>query len=392
MKLRHVFARTAGATAVLFFCVASPTSASDHLDTPTVIADPAADIGDIYAWMSPDGRRLNLVMDIVGHQFSDRLQYVFHVDSGPRFGVTDATIAVTCRFDIQGQASCHGGNVDPRRLRVFAGVRDDPFFNNVKGTRAALNAASAALHAGVKTDAAGCPAFDVATSRTILDQWRRTEGGPAKNMLAGWKTAALVISVDLDVVNRGGRLLAVWGAVHNTAGQQIERVGRPLTGNGLIGPLAPGDASDRRKEAYNRADQRSWPQFTPDLAQTLALYDGFDGTCGNQWNQWFADRKPEASKRYEVLAKILADDRLWVNSGSASCKQFLAVEMTELSDPLQTTSDSPSADCGGRTPDYDAVDVFRSLLVGGLTSGVTDGVDEDDRVHSTSEFPFLAQP
>ena len=56
--------------------------ASDHLDTPTVIADPAADIGDIFAWTSSDGKRLNLVMDIVAHQFSDRLQYVFHVDSG----------------------------------------------------------------------------------------------------------------------------------------------------------------------------------------------------------------------------------------------------------------------------------------------------------------------
>ena len=40
--------------------------ASDHLDTPTVTADPAADIGDLYAWTSADGQRLNLVLDIVG--------------------------------------------------------------------------------------------------------------------------------------------------------------------------------------------------------------------------------------------------------------------------------------------------------------------------------------
>ena len=50
-------------------------SASDHLDTPTVIADPAADIGDIFAWTSSDGKSLDLVMNIVAHQFSDRLQY-----------------------------------------------------------------------------------------------------------------------------------------------------------------------------------------------------------------------------------------------------------------------------------------------------------------------------
>jgi hypothetical protein len=43
--------------------------ASDHLDTPTVIADPAADIGHIFVWTSSDGRRLNLVMDIVDQAF-----------------------------------------------------------------------------------------------------------------------------------------------------------------------------------------------------------------------------------------------------------------------------------------------------------------------------------
>src|ERR1700721_3360435 len=72
-------------------------SASDHLDTPTVIADPAADIGDIFAWTSSDGKRLNLVMDIVAHQFSAHLQYVFHVDSGKSFGKTTATALILCR-------------------------------------------------------------------------------------------------------------------------------------------------------------------------------------------------------------------------------------------------------------------------------------------------------
>src|ERR1035441_8106353 len=82
--------------------------ASDHLDTPTVIADPAADIGDIYAWTSSDGRRLNLVKDIVAHQFSDRLDYVLHVDSGKSFGKTTATTLIVCRFDVAGGAEWWG--------------------------------------------------------------------------------------------------------------------------------------------------------------------------------------------------------------------------------------------------------------------------------------------
>jgi hypothetical protein len=33
--------------------------ASDHLDSPATVANPAADIGDVYAWTSPEGKQLN---------------------------------------------------------------------------------------------------------------------------------------------------------------------------------------------------------------------------------------------------------------------------------------------------------------------------------------------
>lgn len=398
--------------------LAHPAGASDHLDTPTVIADPAADIADLFTWTSADGRRLNLVMTIVAHQFSDKLQYVFHVDSGARFGKTTASTTIVCRFDMANNAECWAGDADhlrgnagkpaglegdKHRIRVFAGLRDDPFFNNVKGTRAALNAASAALQHGTAVDGAGCPSFDEATSGAILDQWRHTNGGPASNFLDGWKSSALVVSIDLDAVNRGGKLLAVWAGVHKTPvhdtkqgkaarpqlGEQIERIGRPLIGNGLIGPLAPGDVSDRRKETYNRAAPSAWPQFIPDIERTLGLYDGFDGKCRNQW---FVDGTAGSKTPYHALATMLADDRLWVNSKSTVCKQLFAVELAEAGDVAELAiSGSPNGDCGGRTPNYD-VDVLRSLLAGGMTFGITDGVDRDDKVHSTTEFPFLAAP
>lgn len=120
--------------------------ASDHLDTPSVIADKRADIGDFYAWTAPDGKRLNLVMTIVGHSFSDRLDYVFHIDSGPRFGKTVATTTIICRFAAADVADCRIDKVDRaqgdardlqglesrnRHFRVFAGLRDDPFFSTM---------------------------------------------------------------------------------------------------------------------------------------------------------------------------------------------------------------------------------------------------------------------
>src|ERR1700756_485121 len=83
--------------------------ASDPLDTPSVIANPQADIGDVYAWTSYNGRQLNLVMTVVGHGFSERIRYTFHVDSGKRFGHTTQTTDIECRFPASNRTECNVG-------------------------------------------------------------------------------------------------------------------------------------------------------------------------------------------------------------------------------------------------------------------------------------------
>jgi hypothetical protein len=373
-----------------------PAGASDHLDTPTVAADPRADIGDVYAWTSPDGRRLNLVMTIVGHSFSDKIAYTFHVDSGKAFGKTTATTQLTCRFSASYAAQCTAGSgesadglVDAAegfaspsgRLKVFAGRRDDPFFNNVKGSRSAFDVAAAALKGGVSTDADGFPAFDAATVASIREHWRQTDGGPGKNFLANWSPACVVITVDLGVVTAGGPVLAVWGETATARGR-VDRAGRPLTGNALLAPLAPDAVSDRLKERYNRAEPATSRQFVSDIRRSLGLYDGYDGVRGNQW---LADMHAPEGDRYRHLATLLADDRLWVNSATGRCTQLFAVELAALSG-----RDDLAGDCGGRTPNYDASNVYRSMLAAGDTRTIDDGVHHDDHVHSTSWFPFLA--
>jgi len=370
--------------------------ASDHKDSPSVIADPAVDIGDIFAWTSPDAKRLNLVMAIVGHRFAERHSYTFHVDSGRAFGRTTATVDVTCRFD-GGAADCRAGEEhvrgdasDPKgitsasgRMRVFAGLRDDPFFNNVRGTREAYNLVFEPLLAGkVATDAAGCPAFGSELSAKMLDTWRHTTGGPAQNLLKGWTPASLVISLDMGVVARGGKMLAVWGETASAKGR-IDRMGRPLTGNALLATTGPDEVSDVLKEAYNRTVPSDGGQFVGEIEKGVALYDGFDGRCGNGWLS-----EPLAGpSRYLPLAILLADDRLWVNGASGRCDGLFAVELAALSGDRKRT-----ASCGGRTPNDDAVDTYRSLLVSGTLTGVSDGVDRDEREHSTTVFPFLAAP
>jgi Domain of unknown function (DUF4331) len=364
----------------------SPSFASDHLDTRTVIEDPRADIGDLYAWTSYDAKRLNLVMAMVGHTFSPDLQYVFHIDSGKAFGKTTVTVSIVCEAPAADAVYCYTGNVDSSQgdaIRVFAGLRDDPFFNNVKGSRAAYQKAAAAMKNGATPDAAGCPRFDADTSKAILNEWQHTDGGPAKNFLIGWTPASLVVSVDLNLVNKGGSMLAVWG-VTRTLQKQIDRMGRPLTGNAMLAPLAADEVSDNLKEQYNRSTEANAPQFIPEIQKTLGLYDSFDGQCGNSL---LAGRSQDSPARYSKLATLLADDRLWVNSESTLCMQFFAVELASL-----TGQGEMAIDCGGRTPTEDAVDVYRSLLVTGATTGVTDGVDRDEIEPSISAFPFLAPP
>jgi hypothetical protein len=370
--------------AALLLGLALPACASDHLDTPSVIADPRMDIGDLYAWTSSDGRRLNLVMTIVGHSFSSDAEYRFHVDSGKRHGRTTATTDIVCTFASMNAADCRVGTADriagdpsspsglvgrKGRSRLFAGLRDDPFFNNVKGSRDAFVYAAGELRAGVKLDEAGCPLFDKAQSAEIQRRWANS----GQDFLAGWTPASIVLSVDLDVVNRGGKLLAVWGDVASN-GRRIDRAARPMTGNALLAPLAADEISDSLKEQYNAATPLDAARFAPEIEKSLALYDGYEGRCGNQM------LGQAGARRYRALAAMLADDRLWVDSASARCTQLFGVER------------AVAGDCGGRAPGYDSANVFRSLLATGETIGIEDGVHRDAQSHSDTAFPFLAAP
>jgi len=213
----------------LVFLSSTGALAPETLDAAGEAAERPAEIGELFAWTSSDGRHLNLAMTLASEQFSDRLQYVFHVDSGARVGETGVSTAVICRFDTPSRAECWAGDADYARgdagqpaglvgrngrFRVFAGLRDEPPLGQRNAALSALAVASAALQAGAGLDAAGCPHFDEATSRTILERWRRADDAPATNLPAGQRVPALVVAIDLDVVDRGGKLLAVWGAAY----------------------------------------------------------------------------------------------------------------------------------------------------------------------------------
>jgi hypothetical protein len=375
--------------------------ASDHFDSPAMTANPQADIGDVYAWTSADGRRLNVVMTVAGHSFSDRLRYDLHIDSGKAFGRTRVSTTIACRFPAPNVTDCRLGAVDAvhgdagdtrglegrnHRFRVFAGRRDDPFYNNVKGSLAAYAAAAAAVKAGAPVDAGGCAHLGAAATQAVADQWRHTDGGPAQNLLANWTVSAIVIQVDLAVAARGGPIVAVWGTSASGQGQ-LDRMGRPFVGNTLLGvsPFSDDQPSGDERQRFNTTTVKGSAVYAPTIARSLAMQDSLDGTCGNQV---LADRIRDPATRYQALARVFADDRLWVNTASQTCSQFFAVELAALAGRRQY-----AADCGGRSPVYDTPNVWRSLLVAGTTGGTHwDGLERDEHAPSATDFPFLAPP
>jgi hypothetical protein len=378
---------------------AAMSRASDHLDSPASVANPAADIGDVYAWTSPEGKQLNLVMTLQGHAFSDRVQYVFHVDSGRAFGHTTATTSIVCRFAAANAVKCNVGSADSaagdptrpagieghnRRFRVYAALRDDPFYNNVMGLIAAYTAAGAAIKNGAAVDGAGCAHFDEATVNGIVDQMGHTQGGSAQNLLYNWTVSAIVISVDLSAVSEGGKFLAIWGST-SIGGKPIDRMALPFVKNTLLGtaPFSTDDASGVRRGEFNAALPTTSAEFIADFQKTLAFQDSLDGKCGNQ----ILAAAEDTPARYLRLAKLFAENRLWVNSASTVCTQFFAVELSNL-----TGDKSLSGDCGGRSPTYDAPNVWRSLLIAGMVTGITDGLHQDEHPPSATQFPFLAPP
>lgn len=199
---------------------------ADHFDGPGVIEDPATDIADVYAWMSTDATKVNLVMDITAARFSDAVQYVFQLESSAAFGQAGTEQNLICAFAsdqsvqcwlgdeyVGGDASGTQGAVSASgKMRVFAAPRSDPFFFNAEGFAATLSKVQAAAPSLV-FDPAGCPAVDAATSAVLVTGLQTGPFGESpKNFFRDRVVSSLVVQVDKSLVTPGGPILAVWAS------------------------------------------------------------------------------------------------------------------------------------------------------------------------------------
>jgi hypothetical protein len=361
---------------------------SDHFSGPRAIAGPAGDICDLYAFPSPErSGRLVLVLNVLPRAgpsacFSDaiicrfRLRPVTIAADGPAaaFAVGADEFIFDCTFDTP---SLHNGagprqrgwctppsgervafefndeqGADRDGLRVYAGLRSDPFFLDL-------------------------PAFQesLATGRLAFKT-------PGRNSLAGFNVLSVVVETDVPA---GGPLFAVVGETV-AAGKlpiRLERVGRPEIKNVILSSKAY-DRVNRNLEVrdlYNLEDAFHLGKDYRDvyrarLDANLAVFDRLDGTTG--WSL-------SADATHPLTQLLLADHLVVDVSRPYAEDSFLEIERALLQGRAHAT-------CGGRSLNDDVMDTWYTLLItGGDGPRIGDGVDQAT-APAGRVFPYLAPP
>ncbi len=180
--------------------------AADHRDGPGVQADPAADINDVYAFVSPENPNKVIVIMTVFPQadanaaFSDAVEYRFNVQ---QIADGNARRDVVCTFGADDAYTCSGppgvvasGTVggEPATgdsIKAWAGLRDDPFFFDLNGFLAVVGAN---------------PNADP-LCRVQMDQ-------TGTDFFAGLNTLAIVLELDRTILwaDQANPQLRIWGS------------------------------------------------------------------------------------------------------------------------------------------------------------------------------------
>ena len=138
-------------------------SAADHLDAPKTMMNQAADITDVYAWHTDDAKVVavvnfsGLIESGVEPKFDSKVVYGIHIDNDGdgvadhdvwfRFGQNGAGDWGIQAVGIPGGTPTVSGPLNTSidaglGLRLWAGLRDDPFFFDLDGFKATLSSST----------------------------------------------------------------------------------------------------------------------------------------------------------------------------------------------------------------------------------------------------------
>jgi hypothetical protein len=198
--------------------VLSQGRAADHLDSPGAKHDPAGDIADVYAFMSPNAAALNhavlvqTVFPVAGStsKFSDKIDYVFKVRqvTNPSPLTLDPTpLDIKCNFTngTPQTVTCTApGGIAAKTVTVgdvgtcgaaddicvYAGLRSDPFFFDLQAFKDSV--------------AANASKFKAADAGAV-------------NFFQGLNALALVVEVDATKAFAAGAIITVAAETKRTA-------------------------------------------------------------------------------------------------------------------------------------------------------------------------------
>lgn len=151
---------------LMAFGLGGTALAADHAEAPGAEADPAADIGDFYAWHTADGTIVAIVTLAAGDSagtmgFDADTLTTIHIDNDldnesdidilVRFGQnTDGEWGVQFE-NVPGATGTLSGAVDNAvedgSVKVYAGYNDDPFFFDITGFLDTLSTAEISFDA-----------------------------------------------------------------------------------------------------------------------------------------------------------------------------------------------------------------------------------------------------
>jgi len=357
---------------------------SDHISGPRAIADPVADITDVYAFPSPESPRdLVLIMNVFPFAgssalFSDAVIYRFRIrpaaiaSTGGAFavGADESTFDVV--FEVPaGQDGAQlvqrgrciaptGENVAFRvndekggageGLRVFAGQRADPFF------------------------------FDGGAAQETFDTRKLAFKKVGTYLLHDQNVLAIVLRIDWAAFLKEGPMFAVVCETLASGKRpvRLERTGRPEIKNVTMGPWGF-DQINRDvdvRDLYNNEDAFHLSKdymgaFRARMNANLAFFDGLDAKI---------DWPPDEHGNHPLTGLLLNDFLVVDVSKPFRETSYLEIEQAMLKGRAHGTS-------GGRWLDDDVIDtIYTTYINGGNGPRISDGVDAP-RTLSSKGFP-----
>ena len=361
---------------------------SDHIDGPRQIADPSADLTDLFAFTSPENpSRTVLAANVfptcgvdavfsnaVNHSIVVRRAKVAGIGDATKFETADPEIRFSCRFDALERGAADGKPIQRGTCTLPDGQTVRFLVGDERGT--STPDGTFRVYAGMRSD-------------PFILAWLLGRGlRKFQNLLFNENVLSVVIEFDTArVLNPGaGSLFAVIaetiplpgpGAFVGHPPPRLDWVGRPEQTNVRLNNAELQGADDVR-DLWNQQtpfaiDEKYRPLFLQRLKDSLANYDMRDGK---------QDWTPSA---LAANANMFVDDFLLFDVAKPITDAgHLEIERSTINGKAYQTG-------GGRTVDSNVIDVLMTWIVNHDREPLEGGTIKATKP-GTRNFPYLAAP